>query len=312
MPTLSPPIYLALHIDDSCTMTPRDRALELLQLTTELLDGHHELLGEPASREIADIYERVRSLLNSLGQEAPGPQLAAVIAEAQEVDLLLWNALVTLEGRLSEAEAELAELRQKQGRSEAELAELRQKQGRSEEELAELRQKQGRSEAELAELQQKQGRSEEELADLKVEVAGRRVDHKKLVLREMGSQTENKLARVAKPNTTPKAACHLKFKRLVGSNDPGINKAEVQRVVQEYPGLEDGLKVLKGLGTGIAHPTLVNMGAGGPQPVTSALLQELIDEEFIDDGVKADVQAVFMCLTDLAEDLKEDLFVKTT
>lgn len=178
-----------------------------------------------------------------------GPQLAAVIADSLEAKAMLWNALIALEGRLSEAEAQLKALQQ---------------------------------------------------------------DHDKLLLRQMASQAENKLARIAQPGLAPKSAVHMTFGRLSKGRDKGVDKVAFKKVVRKYPGLADGLESLKTLGTPIAHPEMDRVHDGSQQPITDALLRELINKEYTaDDPVKPDVEEVLGCLTFLAKQLHENLFVPT-
>ncbi|KXZ47664.1 hypothetical protein GPECTOR_33g546 [Gonium pectorale] len=143
---------------------------------------------------------------------------------------------------------------------------------------------------------------EDRLSKAEAQFPALQQDHGRLLLRQMASQTENKLARRVKPGLTPKDAVHMTFSRLSKGSDKGVDKAAFQRVVQQYPGLADGLKSLKELGTSVTHPVTARTSAGGQQAVTSELLRELIAKEYTDDDpVKQD----------LALHLGESIFVPT-
>ncbi|EFJ46055.1 hypothetical protein VOLCADRAFT_93557 [Volvox carteri f. nagariensis] len=202
---------------------------------------------ETDRQQVAKDYEHLWGFIASLDLDGFRPQLAAVIADSKEAEVLLWDALIVLEGRLSKVEAQLVQLQQ---------------------------------------------------------------DHNKLLLLQMASQAENKFVHCAAPSLAPRSAAHMTFNHLSNGRDKGVNKAVFQQFVSKYPGLQEGLESLKDIGTPIAHPEMVRMEEGNKQPVTSMLLQNLINKEYSDDDpVKPDVEAVLRCLSDLAQELGESLFV---
>ncbi len=151
------------------------------------------------------------------------------------------------------------------------------------------------------------------LSKAEAQLAELQLDYGRVLLRQMASQTENKLARVAMPHLVPNTAKHMTFSRLSKGRGKGFNEAAFEQVVQQHPGLAGGLEALKELGPWAAHPLMARTSVGSQQGVTIGLLQELIDKEFPDgDPVKPDVDAVLACLTDLAQHLGESLFVSTT
>ena len=124
-----------------------------------------------------------------------------------------------------------------------------------------------------------------------------------LVLRELGSQCENKLYRLCVK--VPLSAKEVRFASLPRlRKDKRLDKPLLKHYVSTWTGMEDGLAALKQMGgLAVAHPLQ------GASPSKEDLVS-LVDKH-AGPLVKSDVLQVIAVLVDAAEKLVEPLFVPT-
>jgi hypothetical protein len=124
-----------------------------------------------------------------------------------------------------------------------------------------------------------------------------------LLLREMASQLENKLARLFMPSLQD--ARHTTLARLrkhlqVTSDDDSA----LTTLLSNFPGVEEGLDVLKGLCALTTYSQTVS--------VSYDALAAAVEAQFTDaDPTKPDVKSVLECLQHLAKSMSESPFVVT-
>ena len=124
-----------------------------------------------------------------------------------------------------------------------------------------------------------------------------------LVLRELGSQCENKLYRLCVK--VPLSAKEVRFASLPRlRKDKRLDEPLLKHYVSNWTGMEDGLAALKEMGgLAVAHPLQ------GASPSKEELVS-LVDKH-AGPLVKSDVLQVIAVLVDAAEKLEEPLFVPT-
>lgn len=133
-------------------------------------------------------------------------------------------------------------------------------------------------------------------------------DHDKLLLRSMGSQLSNKLARHCVDGIgSPYAARHTTLQRIKHHKR---QNARLGPLLSKYPDLADAVKALSELGIPIARPERWRAAEGGsPQAVTREALARLIDLHFDESDLLEPARQVLHCLEHLSSALGEPLFI---
>lgn len=152
---------------------------------------------------------------------------------------------------------------------------------------------------------------DQRLSELEKRVHQFEQDHNKLILRQMGYQLQNKLARtvVSSAMSTPYQARHATLQRI--QTHTLRDDAALETILADYPDISAGIDVLNTLAIPIAHPELVSTRTG-PEQVTPELLQSLVSTHFQGSDALQPVQNVLQCLVALTHRLGEQLFVDST
>ncbi|PNH04994.1 hypothetical protein TSOC_008801 [Tetrabaena socialis] len=143
----------------------------------------------------------------------------------------------------------------------------------------------------------------QQISELKQQYHSLASDSGKMLMRQMATQTVNKLARKVSPGLSAYDARDMHMSIVADMAKSDMDSNAYQQVVNKYRKLKPAVKDLCDLGRLVAH--LI------PQPpVSEELLREAINNN-VSQGLRAYAEEVLACLVELASDLREPLFVST-
>ncbi|GFR48042.1 hypothetical protein Agub_g9875 [Astrephomene gubernaculifera] len=207
----------------------------------------------------------------------------------------LVEAIAGLALQACDQQREIAELKQ-------DISELKEQMSERKQEVAELRQEVAELKRDTSELKQDTSELKLQMSELKEQMSELKGGAGKLLMRQMATQTVNKLGRLVEPKMSAHEArdlCMALVKVLAEKKGSKVYK----ETVTKYPLLKTGVNTLCYLAWPVAHPM--------PEPaVTEEQLLEAI-KQHVSPHMQWVAEEVLACLVDLAVQLKEPLFVST-